>query len=232
MELFEFIFHFDEHLQNIINAFGPLSYVILFLVIFAETGLVVTPFLPGDSLLFAVGALSGGGYLNVFISYGTLLTAAILGDTVNYWVGNKLGPKVFSKENSRIFNKAYLEKTREFYVKYGGKTIILARFIPIIRTFAPFVAGIGKMHYSTFLFFNVIGAFIWVTSLTFAGFLFGGYPIIRDNFEYAVIVIILISFIPMIYEIIKHKMSPKNEKELDTSYEEIEDTFKKEKLND
>lgn len=232
MELFEFIFHLDEHLQNIVNLFGPLTYVILFAIVFAETGLVITPFLPGDSLLFVVGTLSGAGFLNVWISYFTLLTAAIIGDTVNYWIGHHLGPKVFSRENSRIFNKAYLEKTREFYVKHGGKTIILARFAPIIRTFAPFVAGIGKMHYSTFLFYNVIGAFIWVTSLVFAGYLFGGYPLIRDNFEYAVILIVVISLLPMVYEYVKFKFIPKKEKELATSYEEIEDTFKKEHLND
>lgn len=232
MELLEFVLHLDEQLQNIVNIFGPLTYVILFLIVFAETGLVVTPFLPGDSLLFVVGTLSGGGFLNVWISYFTLLSAAILGDTVNYWVGHHLGPRVFSKENSRIFNKVYLEKTREFYVKHGGKTIILARFVPIIRTFAPFVAGIGKMHYSTFLFFNLIGAFIWVTSLTFAGYLFGGYPLIKENFEYAVILIILISLLPMLIEFVKHKLSAKKEVVPATSYKEIEETFKKEHLND
>lgn len=233
MELFEFVLHLDEQLQSIVNTFGPLTYIILFLIVFAETGLVITPFLPGDSLLFIVGTLSGGGFLNIWISYLTLLSAAVIGDTVNYWIGHHLGPRVFSKENSKIFNKVYLEKTREFYVKHGGKTIILARFVPIIRTFAPFVAGIGRMHYSTFIFFNVIGAFIWVTSLTFAGYLFGGYPLVRDNFEYVIILIVLISLLPVIIEFSKHKLSKRKEQDTTaTTYEEIEDTFKKEHLND
>lgn len=234
MEIFGFILHFDEHLANIIALFGPWTYVILFAIIFAETGLVITPFLPGDSLLFAVGALAGGEYLNIWTVYVTLIIAAILGDTVNYWVGYHIGHKVFSKENSRIFNKAYLEKTREFYEKQGGKTIIIARFIPIIRTFAPFVAGVGKMHYNTFLFYNVIGAFIWVTSLTFAGYFFGGLPIVKENFEYAVIGVIVISLIPVIIEYIKHKREPKVTKEQleHATYKHIHKTLKKEHLND
>jgi len=209
MELFDFILHFDEHLANIIDLFGVFTYVILFFIIFAETGLVVTPFLPGDSLLFVVGTLAGSGFLNIWIVYFSLLIAAILGDTVNYWIGHHLGNRVFSKENSRLFNKAYLEKTREFYEKHGGKTIILARFLPIIRTFAPFVAGVGKMHYNTFLFYNVIGGFIWVTSLTFAGYFFGGLPFIKENFEYAVIGIVLVSLLPVFIEYIKHKHASK-----------------------
>lgn len=229
MEFIELILHFDEHLANLIAAFGPLTYIILFLIVFAETGLVVTPFLPGDSLLFIVGTLSGSGFLNIWVSYITLLVAAILGDTVNYWVGHKIGPKVFNKENSKIFKKEYLEKTREFYEKHGGKTIILARFLPIIRTFAPFVAGVGKMNYSTFLFYNVVGAFIWVTSLTFAGYFFGGLEVIKNNFEYAVIGIILISLIPMVIEYVKYKKGPKLTKEQlkHASYKEVKDTVKK-----
>ncbi|EKD86765.1 MAG: hypothetical protein ACD_37C00153G0001, partial [uncultured bacterium] len=170
LQVADYFLHVGDYLGIIIDAFGPLTYVILFIIIFAETGLVVTPFLPGDSLIFIVGAFSGLGFLNVFTSYVVLLSAAILGDTVNYWFGNKLGPKVFSRENSRVFNKAYLEKTREFYDKYGAKTIIIARFVPIVRTFAPFVAGIGKMNYSTFIKYNVVGAFMWVTSLMLAGY--------------------------------------------------------------
>lgn len=233
MELFEFVLHFDEHLANIINTFGVFTYVILFLIVFAETGLVVTPFLPGDSLLFVVGTLSGSGFLNIWIVYFSLLIAAILGDTVNYWIGHRIGERVFSKENSRLFNKAYLEKTREFYEKHGGKTIILARFLPIIRTFAPFVAGVGKMHYNTFLVYNVVGAFIWVTGFTFAGYFFGGLPIIQENFEYAVIGIIAVSLIPMVIEFIKHKKGPKmSKKQMEkATYKNIKDTFKKEDLS-
>ena len=205
MEFLELLLHLDEHLANLINQLGPLTYIVLFLIIFAETGLVVTPFLPGDSLLFVIGTLSGSGFLNIWISYFTLLAAAIVGDTVNYWVGHHIGPKVFSKQNSKLFNKAYLEKTHKFYEKYGAKTIILARFLPILRTFAPFVAGVGRMDYSTFLSFNIIGALIWVTSLTFLGYFFGGLSFIKDNFEYAVIGIIIISLLPMIIEYIKYK---------------------------
>lgn len=234
MQLFDFILHFDKYLAQIIDLFGPLTYVILFVIIFAETGFVVTPFLPGDSLLFVVGTLSGTGFLNIWISYITLVAAAILGDTVNYWIGHHIGPRVFAKENSRVFKKAYLEKTREFYEKHGGKTIILARFVPIVRTFAPFVAGVGKMHYSTFLFYNIIGGLIWVTSLTFAGYFFGGLPFIQNNFEYAVIGIVLISVFPMILEYINHKRKPAmTKKQMDqATYQDIQKTFKKEHLND
>lgn len=207
MEIFSFILHFDEHLANIIHLFGPFSYVILFLIVFAETGLVVTPFLPGDSLLFAAGALAGGGFINIWIIYISLLLAAILGDTANYWIGHHLGKRAFSRENSKIFNKEYLEKTEQFYEKYGKKAIIIARFVPIIRTFAPFVAGVGKMHYPTFIAYNVIGALLWVTSMTFLGFFLGGLEIVKKNFEIAVFGIIIISLIPVIFEFIKHKRS-------------------------
>lgn len=234
MEIISSILHVDESLANVISLFGPFTYVILFLIIFAETGLVVTPFLPGDSLIFAVGTLAGGGYLNISIIYIILLIAAILGDTVNYWVGHHLGIRVFTKKNSRIFNKAYLEKTNEFYKKHGGKTIILARFVPIVRTFAPFVAGVGKMHYGTFLLYNVAGGFIWVTSLTFTGYFFGQIPFIKENFEYVVIGIVFVSLLPIIIEFLKHKYASRNvkDKEEKTSYEEIQQTFKKEGLND
>lgn len=201
----DFFLHIDKHLADAMNLLGPLTYILLFVVVFVETGLVIMPFLPGDSLLFASGALSGLGYLNIFVLYISLLSAAILGDSVNYWIGNKIGPRVFSRENSKIFKKEYLEKTREFYEKHGGKTIILARFIPIIRTFAPFVAGVGKMKYKTFLLYNVVGGFLWVTSFTFAGYFFGGLPFMQKNFHYAVIIIIFISLIPIGYEFVKHK---------------------------
>lgn len=233
MDIFKFLLHLDDYLIQIINAFGPVAYIILFLIIFAETGLVVVPFLPGDSLLFVIGTLSGSGFLNIWIVYFILLTGAILGDSVNYWIGRLVGPKVFTKENSRFFKKAYLEKTREFYAKHGGKTIILARFLPIVRTFAPFVAGIGKMRYPTFLLFSISGGFIWVSSLTFAGYFFGGIPFIKNNFEIAIIGIILVSLLPMIFELIKHKRGSKHvvKQPENTSYEDIQKTFKKEHLN-
>ena len=226
MDLLKFLLHLDDSLKSIIENFGTLTYIILFMIVFAETGLVIIPFLPGDSLLFVVGTLAGGEYLNIWIAYFVLLTAAIIGDTVNYWIGSIIGPRVFAKENSRFFKKEYLVKTSEFYAKYGGKTIILARFVPIVRTFAPFVAGVGKMDYKTFITYNIVGGFLWVTILTFAGYFFGGLEIIKNNFEYAVIAIIFVSIIPMLVEYIKHKRGPK-EKLKDTSYEEIQKTFKK-----
>ncbi len=234
MEIINFFIHFDTYLFHLINLFGAWVYVILFAIIFAETGLIITPFLPGDSLLFSVGTIAGNGMLNIWLVYWIMLVAAIAGDTVNYWVGHYLGPKVFSKENSRFFNKVYLEKTREFYRKHGGKAVIIARFMPIVRTFAPFVAGIGKMHYRTFILYNVVGAFLWVTSFTFAGYFFGGLKFVQDNFEFVVLGIILISFMPGIYEFIKNKSKQKvNKKELDhnPSYQDIEKTFKNEGLN-
>ena len=233
MELIDFILHFDEHLRAIINAVGPLTYLILFLIVFAETGLVIMPFLPGDSLLFAVGALSRTTNLQFGFAYISLLAAAILGDSVNYWIGNKIGPRVFAQENSRIFKKEYLEKTRAFYDKHGGKTIILARFVPIVRTFAPFVAGVGKMHYRTFLTYNVVGGFIWVTSLMGAGYLFGSIPFVEKNFEYVVIGIILFSLLPMVFEYLNHRRAKKlSPAEKRVNYGEIQETFKKERLND
>lgn len=227
MEIFKILLHLDSYLGNLINFLGPFSYVFLFLIIFAETGLVIAPFLPGDSLLFVIGTLSGSGYLNIWVAYFSLLAAAILGDTANYWIGNRLGAKMFSKENSRFFNKSYIERTQEFYEKHGGKTIILARFVPIIRTFAPFVAGVGKMHYRTFLFYNFIGAFAWITILTFAGYFFGGLTIVKKNFEYAVIGVVIVSLMPMAFEYIRHK---KNQMKQPT-VKNIRDTFKEDHLN-
>lgn len=234
MEIMNFFIHIDEHLANVINLFGPWTYMILFAVIFAETGLVITPFLPGDSLLFAVGTLAGGGFLNIWAVYVVMLAAAVLGDTVNYWIGHRLGPKVFAKKNSRFFNKAYLEKTREFYQKHGGKTIILARFIPIIRTFAPFVAGIGKMHYRTFLLYNVAGGWLWVTLLTWAGYFFGGLPLVKTNFEYVILGIVVISLLPMLVEYINYRRGPKiSKKQLEhATYQDIGKTLRKDHLND
>lgn len=205
MDILDFVLHLDDQLASLITFFGPLIYVVLFLIVFAETGLVVTPFLPGDSLLFAAGALAGGGFLNIWGTYVTLLGAAIAGDTVNYWIGHRLGPRVFSKTDSRFLNPSYLEKTRRFYDRHGGKTIVLARFLPILRTFAPFVAGVGSMRYPTFLFYNVVGGFVWVTSLTLAGYFFGGLPVVKDNFEYVIVGIIVISLAPMAAEYLRHR---------------------------
>lgn len=205
MEIFNFILHIDIYLASTIDLFGSWIYVFLFLVVFAETGLIVTPFLPGDSLLFAVGSFAGGGYLNFWIAYIAMFVAAVLGDAVNYSVGLYIGPRVFFKEDSRFFKKEYLDKTRKFYEKYGGKTIVLARFLPIIRTFAPFVAGIGKMEYRLFAFYNIFGAFIWVSSLMAVGYFFGGLPIIKENFELAILVIIFISLLPMFFEYVRFK---------------------------
>ena len=223
MQIIDFFLHLGDYLALIIQMFGVWTYVILFLVIFAETGLVVAPFLPGDSLIFIVGAFAALGHLNIILVYVILLVAAILGDTVNYWLGSKLGAKVFSRENSKIFNKKYLKKTEEFYEKHGGKTIILARFVPVVRTFAPFVAGIGKMKYSTFISYNIVGGFVWVTSLVFAGYFFGNLPVVKDNFEIAIYVIILVSLFPVFFEVIKHKLEKRKKKDETTSYKEIKE---------
>ncbi len=227
MDIISVLLHLGDYLAKIIEIFGYWTYAILFLVIFAETGFVVTPFLPGDSLIFIVGAFAAIGHLNIIVVYVVLLAAAILGDTVNYWLGHKIGARVFSKENSRIFNKKYLRKTEEFYEKYGGKTIIIARFVPIIRTFAPFVAGIGSMKYSVFILYNIIGGFVWVTSLVLAGYFFGNLPIIKDNFEYAIYIIILLSLTPMIFEFAKHKIEKRKKNEESVSYKEIKEVVKK-----
>lgn len=229
----DFILHLDKNLTLIIQQFGIFSYLILFLIIFLETGAVIVPFLPGDSLLFVAGTFAGRGTLNIWGLYFSLLAAAIIGDTVNYWIGHYLGPKVFKKENTRFFNPDNLEKTRKFFDKYGGKTIILARFLPIIRTFAPFVAGVGSMHYGQFFAYNVIGGFIWVTSLLFAGYFFGSLPIIRDNFETAIFVIIFISIIPALIEVVKHKLEArKRHKTESTTLKEVEHTFEKKHIAD
>lgn len=234
MEIIKSILHVDESLLSLINLFGPSAYVILFLIIFAETGLVITPFLPGDSLIFAVGTLAGGGYIDILIIYFTMLIAAILGDTVNYWVGHHFGSRAFARKNSRIFKREYLEKTSDFYKKHGGKTIILARFVPIVRTFAPFVAGVGKMHYSTFLLYNITGGLIWVTSLIFAGYFLGQIPFVKANFEFVIIGIVVVSLFPMLIEFAKHKYASGKTKntEANTSYQDLQKTFKKEGLND
>lgn len=233
MDIIKILLHVDEFLIDIINLFGPFTYIILFLIIFAETGFVITPFLPGDSLIFAVGTFAGAGHINIILMYITLLIAAILGDTANYWIGHKLGISVFAKKNSRIFKKEYLEKTIEFYKKHGGKTIILARFVPIVRTFAPFVAGVGKMKYGTFLSYNIIGGFAWVTIFIFSGYFFGQVPFIKNNFEVVAILIVAVSIMPMLFEFAKHKLYRNKHKIKEhVSYGEIERTFKNEDLRE
>ena len=201
----DFVLHLDVHLSALILQYGIWTYVILFVVIFCETGLVVTPFLPGDSLIFAAGTFAARGDLNVLGLFLILSAAAVLGDTANYWIGKIIGPKVFQKENSRIFKKAYLERTHNFYEKYGAETIIIARFVPIVRTFAPFVAGIGRMSYGKFLSYNIIGGVGWVALFTFGGYFFGNIPFVRKNFSLVIIAIIVISLLPAVLEIIKHR---------------------------
>lgn len=207
--LIDLFLHLDKHLSQIIQNYGVWTYLLLFLVIFMETGFVVTPFLPGDSLLFAAGTFASpalGSSLNIFLLWALLCAAAILGDTVNYWIGHFIGPKAFTGE-VRFLKKEYLDRTHEFYEKHGGKTIIIARFIPIIRTFAPFVAGIGAMNYGRFITYNVVGGVAWVTIFTFGGYYFGNLPFVKENFSLVVIAIIFISVVPMIFEFIKQRTS-------------------------
>ncbi len=210
--LIDFLLHLDQYLNILIQTFGMWTYAILFLVIFAETGLVVAPFFPGDSLIFISGALAQTGILDIILLSIVFIAAAILGDTVNYWIGRYFGSRFFKKQ-SRFFKTEYLERTQNFYKKHGGKTIILARFVPIIRTFAPFVAGIGKMEYKKFISYNVIGGVVWVLIFLSAGYFFGGIPIVKNNLSIFIYVIIFISLIPAAYEIAKHylkKIKSKN----------------------
>lgn len=202
--LIDLILHLDKHLSYVIQTYGTWTYFLLFLIIFLETGLVITPFLPIDSLIFAAGAFAGLGSLNVYYLIILLCLAAIIGDTVNYWIGHYVGPKAFSG-NIRFLKKEYLERTHGFYERHGGKTIILARFIPIIRTFAPFVAGIGAMSYVQFLAFNVVGGIVWVTIFCIGGYFFGNLSFVQDNFTFVIMAIILISVMPGVIEFLKEK---------------------------
>jgi membrane-associated protein len=198
----DFVLHLDQYLNEIIQSYGAWTYALLFLIIFMETGFVVTPFLPGDSLLFAAGTIAALGSLNVWLLFGLLFFAAVLGDTVNYWIGNKVGPRAFEMD-IRFMKREYLERTQHFYEKHGGKTIILARFVPIVRTFAPFVAGVGTMNYGRFLSFNIIGAFLWTSIFIFLGYFFGNIPFVKQNFELVIIGIVLVSVVPMVIEYVR-----------------------------
>jgi membrane-associated protein len=197
--------HLDKHLAVLLAQYGVWVYAILFLIVFAETGFVVTPFLPGDSLLFVAGALCGAGSMDLWVLNGTLIAAAVLGNSVNYSIGRYFGPKVFHWENSRFFNKAALMKTHDFYERHGGKTLVITRFIPILRTFAPFVAGIGAMTYMRFQVFNLSGALLWVGSLSVAGYLFGNLPIIQNNLSLVILAIVAISTLPALIGYLKHR---------------------------
>ena len=205
----DFFLHLDQHLAEVIQQYGRTTYLLLFLIVFLETGLVVTPILPGDSLLFAAGAFAALGHLSLWPLFFLLCVAAILGDTVNYAIGARIGPKVFHYPKSRFFNPEHLKKTHAFYEKYGGKTIIIARFVPIVRTFAPFVAGVGQMSYRQFIGYNVVGGILWVTICVFAGYFFGNLPFVKKNFSVVVIVIVLLSLMPAVVEYLKHRAEAK-----------------------
>lgn len=206
--LLDFFLHIDKNLAVIISQYGTLTYAIMFGIVFMETGLVVTPFLPGDSLLFAAGALSAMGSMNIVFLWVLMVLAAIIGDTVNYWIGYKLGRGVFEK-GSKFFKKEYLDEAEEFYAKYGGAAIFLGRFVPIVRTFVPFVAGISEMSYKHFIAYNIIGGLTWVSAFLLGGYWFGNIPFVKTNFHYVVVVIILISFVPIIWTAVKRGMKKK-----------------------
>lgn len=201
----DFFLHLDKHMEHMVSAYGVWSYVILFLIIFAETGLVFAPILPGDSLLFAGGVFAGRGWFNPHVLFVSLTIAAFLGDTLNYWIGSWLGPKVRWDDKNRFFKKRYLDKTHEYFERYGAATIIIARFVPIVRTFAPFVAGVGAMTYSKFVLYNIVGGIVWVALCVYGGYWLGGYAIIRDNFEKAVLLIIFVSLLPGIVEFLRQR---------------------------
>jgi len=206
--LIDFVLHMDEHLATIIADYGTWTYAILFLIIFMETGFVVTPFLPGDSLLFAAGSFAAMGSLSPWVLFALLGVAAILGDTINYAIGNYIGDRAFSG-NIRWLKKEYLDRTEAFYAKHGGKTIILARFVPIIRTFAPFVAGVGSMTYGRFITYNIVGGITWVALFTFMGYFFGNLPFVQKNFELVIFAIIFISLLPPVFEYFKARKEDK-----------------------
>ena len=205
--LIDFVLHIDQHLIELTQTYGLWIYAILFLIVFCETGLVVTPFLPGDSLLFAAGAVAALGGMNVHMAAALLLAAAVIGDAANFAIGKYFGEKLFAKPDSRVFKREYLDKTHAFYEKYGGKTIIIARFVPIVRTFAPFVAGMGDMHYGTFIRYNIIGAVLWVLSFSYAGYFFANIPVVKNNLGLVMAAIIVISILPALVEVIRAKLN-------------------------
>ncbi len=202
---FDIFMHLDKHLGAVIQAYGLWTYLILFLIIFCETGLVVTPVLPGDSLLFAAGAFAAIGALEVIWLFVLLTIAAVAGDTLNYWIGSYMGPRIFHKDKVRFLNREYLDRTHQFYERHGGKTIIIARFMPIIRTFAPFVAGVGKMTYLHFISYNVVGGIVWIASFVFGGFFFGNIPMVKRNFTLVIMAIIVLSILPGVIEFLRHR---------------------------
>jgi membrane-associated protein len=208
----DFFVHLDEYLALIVDVVGPWTYIVLFFIIFAETGFVVTPFLPGDSLIFAASAFAAKGHLSPWLLLFPLIVAAIVGDSVNYAIGHYLGPRVF-REDVRFLKREYLERTHQFYEKHGGKTIILARFVPIVRTFAPFVAGVGAMTYHKFILYNVVGGIAWVSIFTFLGYFFGSIPFVEENFSTVVFAIIFLSILPPIIEAIRERGKSKEEEE-------------------
>ncbi|MBI4621572.1 MAG: DedA family protein [Desulfobacterales bacterium] len=201
----DFFIHLDVHMGDVIKTYGIYTYGLLFIIVFCETGLVVTPILPGDSLLFSAGTFASLGYMDVWLLSVLLSVAAIAGDTVNYWIGHYLGAKVFHYKKSRFFNPEHLMRAHKFYEKYGGKTIIIARFVPIIRTFAPFVAGIGSMSYGRFIAYNVIGGLAWVLICVFAGYFFGNLPFVKKNFSLVILAIVFISILPGLIEFLRHR---------------------------
>jgi membrane-associated protein len=205
-EAVDVVLHIDVHLHELILAYGTWTYAILFTIVFCETGFVIAPFLPGDSLLFAAGAFAAAGSLNELWLMAFLSVAAVAGDTVNYWIGWYIGPKIFHKERVKFLNRKYLDRTHQFYEKYGGKTIVIARFIPIIRTFAPFVAGIARMTYWRFITYNIIGGIGWVVMFVLAGYYFGNIPVVKNNFTFVIFAIIVISTLPPIIEYVRHKL--------------------------
>ena len=209
--IIDFIMHIDQHMIEIVRDYHSWTYAILFIIIFCETGLVVTPFLPGYSLIFVAGAIAAQPNmpLNVHLLVLILFVAAVVGDSCNYGIGHFFGKRLFSNPNSKIFKQSYLDKTHEFYKKYGGKTIILSRFVPIVRTFAPFVAGMGKMHYTYFMMYNVTGGLLWVAAFAYAGFLFGNQPFIQNNLKLVIVAIIVISILPGVIEYLRERRKAK-----------------------
>jgi len=206
LPLFDLFLHLDKHLAALLQQHGPWIYLLLFLIVFCETGLVVTPFLPGDSLLFVAGTLWAAAGMDIYVLMATLIAAALLGDNCNYWIGRYLGPRVFRWENSRFFNRKALDYTHAFYERHGGKTVVLARFLPLVRTFAPFVAGVGRMHYPRFMGFSVTGALAWVVSLVYAGYFLGNIPAVRQNLTAVILIIVAISLAPLLIEFLRARL--------------------------